>query len=312
MDAELHAKLGRLAARHHVSLFMLLQAAVATLYTRLGAGTDIPLGTPTAGRTDEALNDLIGFFVNTLVLRTDLSGNPTFTELLDRVRAANLDAYTHQDVPFERLVEHLNPARVPARHPLFQTVITFDNQTRAELDFAGLRGVMEAVGEAHAQFDLNFTFTETAGGLTGAIEYACDLFDRGTATALADRLIRVLRAVADDPERAIGSIDVLSPQERELLLVTRNDTAADTDFSRCVHELFEAEAAAHPDTVAVALGETRVTYAELNARANHIAHTLLERGLAAEEPVAVLMERSVELIAAVLAVAKAGGTYAPL
>ncbi|MER7209510.1 amino acid adenylation domain-containing protein [Streptosporangium sp. NPDC000239] len=312
VDAELHGRLVRVAAERQVSLFMLLQAAVATLYSRLGAGTDIPLGTPTAGRTDEALDDLVGFFVNTLVLRTDLSGNPTFTELLDRVRTTNLDAYTHQDVPFERLVEHLNPPRTPARHPLFQTVVTFDNQTRAELDFAGLRGTMEPVGEAHAQFDLNVTFTETPDGLTGAIGYACDLFDHGTATALAERLVRVLRAVADDPELMVGAVDVLSDQERELLLVTRNDTAVETDFGRCVHELFEAEAAAHPGTVAVVLGETGVTYAELNARANHIARTLLDRGLVPEEPVAVLMERSVELVAAILAVAKAGGTYAPL
>ncbi|MEV4091322.1 amino acid adenylation domain-containing protein [Streptosporangium saharense] len=312
VDAELHGRLVRIAAERQVSLFMLLQAAVATLYTRLGAGTDIPLGTPTAGRTDEALDDLVGFFVNTLVLRTDLSGNPSFGQVLDRVRAANLDAYTHQDVPFERLVEHLNPPRTPARHPLFQTVVTFDNQTRAELDFAGLRGTMEPVGEAHAQFDLNVVFTETQDGLTGAVGYALDLFDHGTAAALAERLVRVLRAVADDPGRAIGTIDVLSERERELLLVTRNDTAAETDFGRCVHELFEAGAADHPDAVAVVLGETRVTYAELNARANHIAHTLLDRGLVPEEPVAVLMERSVELVAAILAVAKAGGTYAPL
>ncbi|MFD0890364.1 condensation domain-containing protein, partial [Streptosporangium algeriense] len=253
VDAELHARLVRLAAEHHVSLFMLLQAAVATLYTRLGAGTDIPLGTPTAGRADEALNDLVGFFVNTLVLRTDLSGNPTFAEVLGRVRTANLDAYTHQDVPFERLVEHLNPERVPARHPLFQTLVAMNSQTPLPEEFAGLECGEYPFDLDVAKFDLAFNFAETADGLTGMIEYARDLFDHGTVTTLAERLVRVLRAVADDPGRHVTALEILSPQERELLVTGWNDTAVPRVVGT-LHHLFTEQARTTPDAVAVVSG----------------------------------------------------------
>ncbi|MEU1879905.1 amino acid adenylation domain-containing protein [Streptosporangium sp. NPDC020072] len=311
VDAELHARLVRLAAGHHVSLFMLLQAAVATLYSRLGAGTDIPLGTPTAGRTDEALNDLVGFFVNTLVLRTDLSGNPTFTELLDRVRTTNLDAYTHQDVPFERLVEHLNPERVPARHPLFQTLIAMNSQTPLPEEFAGLECGEYPFDLDVAKFDLAFNFAETGDGLTGMIEYSCDLFDHGTVTALAERLVRVLRAVADDPGQHVATLEILAPQERELLVTGWNDTAVPQVVST-LHRLFAEQAARTPDAVAVVSGDTHLTYADLDTHANHLAHTLLGQDLAPDTPVALLMDRSPALVVTILGILKAGAAYLPL
>ncbi|MBB4914972.1 non-ribosomal peptide synthetase [Streptosporangium saharense] len=306
VDAELHARLTRVAAGHHVSLFMLLQAAVSTLYSRLGAGTDIPLGTPTAGRTDEALNDLVGFFVNTLVLRTDLSGNPTFTELLGRVRAANLDAYTHQDVPFERLVEHLNPERVPARHPLFQTLIAMNGQIPLPEEFAGLECREYPFDLDVAKFDLAFNFAETADGLTGMIEYATDLFDHGTVTTLAERLVRVLRTIADDPDRAITAIDVLSDEERDLLVTGWNDTAV-PQVVGTLHKLFTEQALKTPDAVAVVSGDSQLTYAELDAQANHLAHRLT-----GARRVAILMDRSPTLVIAILAILKAGAAYLPL
>ncbi|WP_188308508.1 amino acid adenylation domain-containing protein [Streptomyces sp. CBMA123] len=317
LDAELHQRLGELAAAQQASLFMVLQAAVATLYTRLGAGTDLPLGTPTAGRTDEALNDLVGFFVNTLVLRTDTTGNPSFRELLDRVRRTDLDAFDHQDIPFERLVEQLNPTRTPARHPLFQTVLTVNSGPSPVLTLGGASGVLEGAGASQAHFDLNFNFTEqhgddgTALGVVAAVEYAADLFDHATAATLTERLLRVLDAAATDPDAPIGTIEILSPAERHRLLTGWNDTAvpvADTTLS----ELFEAQAAATPDALAVVSDSEELSYAELDARAGALAAVLLARGLAVEEPVAILMDRSAELVTAILAVTKAGGTYVPL
>ncbi|MFH9353436.1 amino acid adenylation domain-containing protein [Kitasatospora sp. NPDC017646] len=317
LDAELHARLAELATDNRASLFMVLQAAVAALYTRLGAGTDLPLGTPVAGRTDEALNDLVGFFVNTLVLRTDTSGNPTFRRLLDRVRRTDLDAFEHQDIPFERLVEQLNPTRTPARHPLFQTVLTVSSGPAPVLTLGEVSGVLEGAGESLAHFDLNFNFTEqhgedgTALGVAAAVEYAADLFDHITVATLVERLLRVLDAVATEPDTPIGGIGILSPAERSLVLTGWNDTAvpvADTTLS----ELFEAQAVATPDAVAVVSDTERLSYAELDARAGSLAAVLLDRGLAVEEPVAILMDRSADLVTAILAVTKAGGTYVPL
>ena len=225
LGAELHRGLLALARQSGASLFMVLQAALAALLTRLGAGTDIPIGSPIAGRTDEALDDLVGFFVNTLVLRTDTSGDPTFRELLGRVRAHDLAAYAHQDVPFERLVEVLNPARSLARHPLFQVMLALQNTAPSGLDLPGLTARLEPVATASAKFDLSLSLGEqrdadgTPAGLDGVLEYATDLFDRASVEALAQRLVRLLEAVVAEPERAIGSLDVLGAEERERILV---------------------------------------------------------------------------------------------
>ncbi|MEV7009218.1 amino acid adenylation domain-containing protein [Streptosporangium sp. NPDC051022] len=317
VDAGLHAELTRLAARHQVSLFMLLQAAVATLYTRLGAGTDIPLGTPIAGRTDEALNNLIGFFVNTLVLRTDLSQNPTFTELLARVRTTNLDAYTHQDIPFERLVEHLNPARVPARHPLFQTLIAMNSQTPLPDGFAGLDCREYPFDLDVAKFDLAFNFAEEhaedggALGLTGMIEYARDLFDHETVVTLAERLIRVLRAVAEDPGRRVTALEILAPWERERLLTGWNDTTT-PPTTGTLHHLFTAQAARTPHAIAITCGDTHLSYADLDTHANRLAQQLTTTHIDPDTHIALLMERSPTLVITILAILKSGAAYLPL
>ena len=196
---QLHGRLLALARDTQASLFMVLQAGLAALLTRLGAGTDIAIGSPIAGRTDSALDDLVGFFVNTLVLRTDTSGNPSLRELIGRVRAANLAAYSHQDLPFERLVEALNPARSLARHPVFQVMLAFHNNAEADLDLAGLATTVEPVQTAATKFDLSVSLGEqrapdgTPAGLHGAIEYATDLFDRASIATLADRLVACSR-----------------------------------------------------------------------------------------------------------------------
>ncbi|RSS51183.1 condensation domain-containing protein, partial [Streptomyces sp. WAC06614] len=199
VPAALRTRLDALARTSGTSLFMVVQAALATLLHRLGAGTDIPLGSPVAGRTDESLDELVGFFVNTLVLRTDLSGDPTFRELLDRVRETDLAAYANQDVPFERLVDALDPERSMARHPLFQVSFQLQNIPSDQLALPGVEVTPQPVRLDTAKFDLSFTLAEGESGLEGSVEYAVDLFDRVTVESLAGRLVAVLEAVAADP-----------------------------------------------------------------------------------------------------------------
>ncbi|SDD36712.1 non-ribosomal peptide synthetase [Actinokineospora iranica] len=297
------------------SPFMVVQAAIAALLHRLGAGADIPLGAPVAGRTDDALDDLVGVFVNTLVLRADVTGDPTFRELVARVRATDLAAYANQDVPFERLVDRLNPERSLARHPLFQVALTYNNiatAAPAAPEPAGLAVTGRALPVEHAKFDLSFEFTERPGALTVELEYAEDLFDAETARTLARRLVRVLEAVVAAPDVPVGAIDVLDPAERDWIIRDWNATDEPFPADRAVHELFAEQAARVPDAPALRLGGETVAYAELDARANRLAHELIRRGVRPESKVAVLLDRSFELVTATLAILKAGGAYVPI
>ncbi|MER5362577.1 condensation domain-containing protein, partial [Streptomyces sp. NPDC002785] len=224
LDAEVHAGLAGLARESGASLFMVLQAAVAVWLGKLGAGTDVPLGTPVAGRTDSALDDLVGFFVNTLVLRTDVSGDPTFRELLGRVRETDLEAYAHQDIPFERLVDLVSPERSLSRHPLFQVMLTLDNDARGRLALADIDAEILPLGTGAAKFDLALSFGERSvgdgspAGLDGFVDFALDLFDRATVEDFTTRLGRVLRAVVADPDASVSTMDILSPEERDEIL----------------------------------------------------------------------------------------------
>ena len=318
LSAQLHRGLLALAREGRASLFMVLQAALAALLTRLGAGSDVPIGSPIAGRTDGALDDLIGFFVNTLVLRTDTSGNPSFRALIERVRATNLAAYSHQDLPFERLVEVLNPARSLSRHPLFQVMLALQNN--APVSFAELPGLIprfEPVTTSTAKFDLSVSLGEqrasdgSPAGIHGVLEYATDLFDRASMEALAGRLIRLLEAVIADPDRAIGSLEILSPDERHTILHGWNDTARAIP-SATVPELFAAQVARTPDAVAVVFEEESLTYAELDARSSQLAHHLCALGVGPETVVGLCVERSPEMVIGLLGILKAGGAYLPL
>ncbi|MFE7594354.1 amino acid adenylation domain-containing protein, partial [Kitasatospora sp. NPDC057512] len=317
LTAELHAGLAGLARRSGTSLFMVLQAGLAALYTRLGAGEDIPIGSPIAGRTDEALDELVGFFVNTLVLRTDTSGDPSFLELLERVRETALAAYAHQDVPFEHLVEVLNPSRSLSHHPLFQTILAVQNAPMGEFTLPGLRVSARAVPTGTAKFDLGFNLSERFGpdggpdGITGVVEYATELFDRGTVAALARRWTLLLEAAVADPDRPIGAIDLLETAERRELLEHGNATARAV-AAVPVPEAFAAQVAATPDALALACGGTELTYRQLNERANRFAHVLIARGVGPERLVAVALPRSVESVVAVLGVLKAGAAYLPV
>ncbi|MBB6255449.1 condensation domain-containing protein, partial [Nitrospirillum iridis] len=246
LDGALHGGLLALARDGRASLFMVLQAGLAILLNRLGAGSDIVLGSPIAGRTDDALDDLVGFFVNTLVLRTDVSGDPSVRGLLARVRETALAAYAHQDLPFERLVELLNPARSVGRHPLFQVMLVLQNNAPLCVDLPGLSTTLEPIGTGTTKFDLTFGFAERRGpdgmaqGLDVMIEYAADMFERGTVEGLGRRLGLVLSAMVSSPEAPVGRLDLLSPEERRQLLIDWNDTAHPVPPAT-VPALFEAQ-----------------------------------------------------------------------
>ncbi|MFD5086391.1 non-ribosomal peptide synthase/polyketide synthase [Kitasatospora sp. NPDC058406] len=317
IDAGLHRRIQEVARENGATVFMLLQTALATLLTRLGAGEDIPIGSPIAARTDDELDELVGFFVNTLVLRTDTFGDPAFTELLDRVRTHDLAAYAHPDLPFERLVELVNPARSLARHPLFQVMLAFQESLTAELDLPGLTGRAEIVPLGLAKFDLALDLVERRGtdglpaGIEGVVEYSADLFDRGTAERFAGHLLRLLESAVADPGRRIGELEVLGTDERRLLLHGWNDTAREVPAAT-LPELFEAQAARTPDGDAVVFGDTVVSYRELNERANRLAHRLIGLGVGPEQFVALAVPRSVEMVVGLLGVAKAGAAYLPI
>ncbi|MEU7187877.1 non-ribosomal peptide synthase/polyketide synthase [Streptomyces sp. NPDC045369] len=316
-DTELHGRVTELARQHGASVFMVAQAAVAALLTRLGAGTDVPLGTPVAGRTDAALDDLVGFFVNTLVLRTDTSGDPSFHELVRRVRERDLRAYAHQDVPFERLVEALNPDRAAGRNPLFQVALAVE---AASGDALTLPGVAVRRDEAHtgtAKFDLSFRLTERRGpggrpaGIDGSVEFATALFDHGTVETLAVRLRRLLTAVLARPERPIGEADILSAGERRLLLHRWSGPARGLPTG-LLPALFEARVAGDPDAPAVVEADRTTTYAAANTDANRLAHLLIRHGAGPERVVALVLPRSATAVRAVLAVAKTGAAHLPV
>ncbi|MFI9103579.1 non-ribosomal peptide synthase/polyketide synthase [Streptomyces fildesensis] len=310
---ELERGLRELARREGASMFMVAQAAVAALLHRLGAGDDIPLGAPVSGRGDEALEELVGFFVNSLVLRTDLSGDPEFTALLRRVRETDLAAYEHQDLPFERLVEALNPERSLARHPLFQVMVVHLAGRGGAPDLPGLSVRTEPVGGPTAKFDLSFDFIERGEGqgIQGWIEYSADLFDQETAELLARRLERVLEQVAAEPERRVSLLDVLGEDERARVVTGWNDTAHEVP-ALTLPELFRAQVARTPSATALVLDDTALTYAELDARVERLAHALAGAGVGPESTVAVALPRSVALVVTLLAVHRAGGAYLPL
>lgn len=311
LDAELHGRVREVARENGVTVFMVIQAALAALLTRLGAGTDIPVGSPVAGRSDSALEDLVGFFANTVVLRTDTSGDPDFRTLLRRVRETDLAAFDHLDLPFERLVEELAPARSAARHPLFQVMLAYGTAPPVpQLD--GLRTRRLRPHNGSAKFDLTVCLDDApGGGAEGFVEYAADLFDEDGARALAERLVRLLRQSVADPGAPVGRHELLSAEERHRMLGEWNATDAPVD-PRSFPEMFEDAARAHPEREALIAGPLRWTYRELNRRANRLAHRLIRLGAGPERTVGIQLPRGAELVAALLAVQKAGAAFVPL
>ncbi|MFF6815491.1 amino acid adenylation domain-containing protein, partial [Streptomyces sp. NPDC012403] len=318
IPAPLHARLAELAREHSATVFMTLQAALAALLTRLGSGTDIPLGTAVAGRGDEVLEDLVGCFVNTLVLRTDTSGDPDFRELLRRVRETDLTAYAHQDVPFERLVDHLGVTRSLDRNPLFQVMLAAQPElTRDAVELPGLTAEPIRVGAATARFDLSFNMAEhrtpegAPDGIDGRVEYRADRFTPATVRLLTRRWTRLLESFADDPDLTVSRAATTADDERRRVLTDWNDTAMDVP-SATVPELLADRVARTPHAEAVVCGADRLTYAQLDTRVDALARRLRALGAGPERRVAVLVPRSAGLPVALHAVLRTGAAYVPV
>src|SRR5690606_16933907 len=320
IDAGLTKALDDLARAHGVTLFMVVHAALATWAARLSNSTDIAIGTPIAGRGERALDDIVGMFVNTLVLRSQVEPGTTFAELLEQVRRTDLAAFAHADVPFEQLVDVLSPARSQAHHPLFQVGLTFEAASAGEARTISLPGLDLDVVDfdtGTAKFDIQLTVGEAAdGGLSLSWNYATELFDPGTVSSFADRLVRILRGVTEDANAVVGDIDLLGEGERidlsQRWVSSGEDGGASRFTGATLVSLFDEMVAAHPDRVAGRFGTDSLTYAELDRRANVLARRLIADGAGPESLVAVILPRSLDLVIALLAVVKTGAGYVPV
>jgi amino acid adenylation domain-containing protein len=305
--------LNDLSRRQEVTLFMLLLAAFQSQLCRYTGQEDITVGSPIANRNRAETEPLIGFFVNTLVLRTDLSGDPSFSDLLQRVRETALEAYAHQDLPFELLVEELQPSREANRSPLFQIAFVLQNAPMPPLHLLGLTITLLPLENGTAKFDLTLTLRESENGeLTAGLEYNTDIFKRATARRMLAHYEVLLKGVVENPDLRLSSLPLITEQERRQLLHEGEAAAPEFPDGEPLHWLFEARAAAAPDSTALIFGEERLSYRQLNARANQLAHRLRRLGIGPDSLVSICLERSVEMVVAVLGVLKAGGAYVPL
>src|SRR5690349_23200453 len=309
---ELSAGIKSLARQEGATLFMTLVAAFQSLLHRYTNQTDILVGTGIANRNRSELESLIGFFVNTLVLRTDFSGGPTFRELLGRVRDLTLAAYAHQDLPFERVVEELQPARDLSRNPIFQVSFALQNAPLQELELPGLTLRTQEFESLTTRFDLECHVWDVDGGLQGFLFYSTDLFDEATIDRLLSHYRRFLEEVVADPDQRVSEIEFLSDDEQRKLLVEWNETQQPFTRDVCVHQLFEAQAAKTPGQVAIEFAGEQLTYGELNERADQLAHQLWALGVGPEVLVGLSIERSLEMVIGILGILKAGGAYVPL
>ncbi len=318
IDPHLHARLTELARTHNTTLFMVIHAAVAVLLARLADTDDIVIGTPVAGRGEPGLDDLVGMFVNTLALRTPVDTGEPFTGLLARTRETDLQALEHAEVPFERIVEELNPQRSTAQHPLFQVALAFQNMADVHVALPDVEIGRGDVDTGISQFDLQLilsdTYAETgaAQGISGTMTYARDLFDETTVTRFAERLLRILDAVTTTPDAPVGDLDWLDPRERDALVATIGRHAADPAHAQLLPEVFADAVARNPHGIAVQAGDTGLTYTELDEQSNRLARVLIEHGAGPETPVLVAAPRSHLSVLAWWAVVKSGATYVPV
>jgi amino acid adenylation domain-containing protein len=304
--------INRLSATLGATPFMTLLAGFQALLSRLTGQTDIAVGSPIAGRTDESLEDLIGLFVNTLVLRTDCSQNPSFRQLTERVRKMTMSAFENQDIPFERLVEVLQPDRHLNHNPLFQVMFVLQNAPMPPLELPGATMTPIYPEGDTAKFDLTVVLRESDDGFDGHIEYNTDLFDAESISNFAERYLRVLNSITSNPDLPLAELPVLSAEERTLVLNTWNQTDAPYPDNTTIHALFERHVRSTPDAEAVTMAGTSLTYEELDRLANNIAHNLSAQGVAHEQLIGIYVDRGIETVALVLGVWKAGAAYIPL
>ncbi len=311
LEAATTQRLQALARREGATLFMLLLAASQLLLSRYAGTEDVVVGTPVAGRTRQETEALIGLFINTLALRADLSGDPAFTGLLARVKEGLLEAQAHQELPFEKLVGELHAERSLSHAPVFQVLVSMEGIPRA-FDLGGVPAVPIPGETETAKFDLWLVLQEEAGAITGLLEYATDLFDRATAARMTEHLRTLLEGILAGPERRVSELPLLSLPERRQLLEEWSRTEWAPAPERTLHALFAERAGEDPDRVAVECGGQRWSYEELERRSNRLAHHLRGLGVGPEAPVGICVERSAEMVAAVLGILKAGGAYLPL
>src|SRR5256884_1704243 len=312
LSAELTEDLRKLSRQEGVTLFMTLLSAFSLLLSRMSGQEDVVVGTPIANRTRMETESLIGFFVNTLVLRTKIEARESFRELMRRVREVTLGAYSHQDVPFEKLVEELQSERDLSHSPLFQVMLVLQNAPREALRLGELELRAAGVTNETAKFDLTLELAESVEGVDGVWQYNTDLFDGETIERLSSHFQTLLEAIVREPEQTVSELELLTSAERAQLIVEWNQTTREYPQQQCLHELFEAQVARTPEAVAVVYQEQQVTYAELNARANQLAHYLQNLGVGPEVLVGICVERSVEMVVGLLGILKAGGAYGPL
>ncbi|MHC5717305.1 MAG: amino acid adenylation domain-containing protein, partial [Nostoc sp.] len=311
LSPTLSQALKSISQREAVTLFMTLLAAFKTLLYRYTSQTDILVGSPIANRNRSEIEGLIGFFVNTLVLRTDLSGNPSFRELLRRIREVTLDAYAHQDLPFEQLVAELQPDRNQGHTPLFQVMFVLQNAPMETLKLSGLSLTPMEVDTEIAKFDLTLSLTDTAQGLIGVFEYNTDLFDLDAIARMQGHFQTLLEAIVANPDQQLSDLPILTQAEQQQLLVDWNNSQADYP-QVCIHQLFEAQVERTPNAVAVVFEDQQLTYQQLNTRANQLAHHLQTLGVGKETLVGICTERSLQMVIGILAILKASSAYVPL
>jgi amino acid adenylation domain-containing protein len=311
LSSALINELKALSQRQGVTMFMTLLAAFQTLLYRYTGKSDILVGSPIANRNRGEIEELIGFFVNTIVLRTQLEENSSFINLLKQVREVTLGAYTHQDLPFELLVEELQPQRILSHTPIFQVMFALQNTPGSEVKLSGLDLEYLPVENDTARFDLSLSFTNNGEGLVGELEYNSDLFEANSINRMLGHLQILLADIAAHPDKSISELSILTSAEQEKILRDWNDTAANYPHI-CVHELFTAQVAKTPDAVAVVAGSQQLTYKQLDEKANQLAHYLSSLGVGKEVLVGIYCDRSLSMIISILATIKAGGAYIPL
>ncbi|HVF49515.1 MAG TPA: amino acid adenylation domain-containing protein, partial [Pyrinomonadaceae bacterium] len=312
LPVELLETLKELSRHEGATLFMTLLAAFQVLLHKYAGQEEIVVGTPIAGRNLPEVESLVGFFVNTLALRTDLSGDPAFSQLLQRVRETSLQAYAHQDVPFEMLVEELQPDRSLGRAPIFQVLFALQNAPRGLLQLPGLQISIMETEDASTKFELSLDLSESANGLQCRLRYNVDLFEAETVGRMARHFRRLLESAVAAPEQRISALEILVPEERDQLLRRWNDTRRGYPLDKCIHQLIEAQVGRTPGAIAAVFEDEELTYAEVNERANRLAWKLIERGIGRGSCVPVLLERSMALAVAWLGVMKTGAAFVPL
>ncbi|WP_230592596.1 amino acid adenylation domain-containing protein [Rhodococcoides fascians] len=313
VEPETYERIVELAHRHDATPFMVVHAALAVVLARLSGSPDVAVGAPVGGRGDAGLDDLVGMFVNTVILRTRVDGDRSIAQLLDQVRISDMDAFENAEVPFERLVEVLDPVRSQSRHPLVQVALFFQNFSEGTFELPGLTVSRFGAAAFSAKFDLQITVTESAGGLGGELLYATDLFDEGTVVAFGERLVALLDAVTENPEAPIGDHEILPENERYRILQQWNDTHhADVPDDELLLDGFDRQVAATPDAVAVVFGDDVLTYAQFSARVDAVAQRLHQDGSGPGALVGLAMKRSIELVVGMYAVLRTGAAYVPL